>query len=750
MFIIHPTMAETTTQGGHRYPEHLVGVPQMASAFAPPFIFPSKVKQELLINGKALYGTTKTDSVKSTNPMPLLMDAMNGFSNPNIQPPSVNNAKQRVYLPLSGEVQQLTTPQAGLFALAKQGLSEQKVMQVTSANASLKKNNILGAELVLGRHLTVEEISNQTVTPTIRYTADGKSVPIEFTPLKPRIGQPIVSKPPVGDPANTYVDRDVLAGNVAVQQQDAKEEYQERLNRLPAIGLNGGDNQQYEDPDAVIAGDGNARSRPMPYFPPPPPVGAARRELVDVLANAVGKARADLAAHRQAGLPQVDVAEDGGAHAVRMADEQPDPVYLAPPDVGHFGTQGPRLVNYQVDEGEVVRQGRPGEYQRASQAMSAAMRESRAEEQRQVRESIKHDSVLGRRVRVSEPEARADDKIEEMKEGEQVRNQRARHTAPVENVAHEYAPDEEMSDRVRAHPKKKTPKVTTMMEMARNEDPYRPLYDPNDAVVSHEADPLVEASMHAQNPNRSDRAQNLIRQHNEEYYRHRPERVSDARYQAMNPYDPANPDTWNAFDIDALPEPPRNRQRGGTIGKFRVHMPKLHGGLISVSYHNGRKVPGFPNAEVSHALKKQLLGLTEGKRWNKKGLTGGEVDFITELVRRSTADHGLGQARQLLRNAASALTDARLTTFVKGKKPQRHGVKKGARGKPAKPSLQSETVGFNNSDPTTQVKIILGEMQAGNNSPALRNKLRAILARHDKEFSDHALLIIHQALSKHI
>ncbi len=62
----------------------------------------------------------------------------------------------------------------GMTDLAKQSAADVEITKVTSANNALKRGNYVAAEHVLGRNVTQEEIANHTVTPNAR--------PSEFNP----------------------------------------------------------------------------------------------------------------------------------------------------------------------------------------------------------------------------------------------------------------------------------------------------------------------------------------------------------------------------------------------------------------------------------------------------------------------------------------------------------------------------------------------------------------------------------------
>ena len=179
----------------------LTGKVPEPGAFAPPFQFPSKEQQKLLINAGEYGQSRKTDLVMARNPTPFLQDAMNGFSKPAIQPGAtvLSMAKPKVLgLPQIGALEMLQTPQKGLRDVAQLQKGLESIQTVTAANRALKRGNVDTAEYVLKHPVTVEQIANKTLTPEIRLTAQGQKVAInpgsERTDVGPSTG--VVAPPP--------------------------------------------------------------------------------------------------------------------------------------------------------------------------------------------------------------------------------------------------------------------------------------------------------------------------------------------------------------------------------------------------------------------------------------------------------------------------------------------------------------------------------------------------------------------------
>lgn len=160
-------------------------------------------------------------------------------------------------------------------------------------------------------------------------------------------------------------------------------------------------------------------------------------------------------------------------------------------------------------------------------------------------------------------------------------------------------------------------------------------------------------------------------------------------------------------DVNAgMDEDPRMRMSGGRIGGFHLDERKLLGkNIVSLRYPTGKKIYDFPNVEVGDNLREALLRVSRGLKPDHKKLTGGEVDYLSRLMKRS--------AHSKKRDRISAV----------GRIPQLAG---------------------------TELQILLGEVKAGNNSPLIATKLKLVLRRLPQNYplSRNELLIIRQALSR--
>jgi len=70
-------------------------------------------------------------------------------------------------------------------------------------------------------------------------------------------------------------------------------------------------------------------------------------------------------------------------------------------------------------------------------------------------------------------------------------------------------------------------------------------------------------------------------------------------------------------------------------GKYTIDKKKLGKGILSISYPNGKKVPGYPNMKVSDAVKKVFMNNKINKHYN---LSKTEKTFIRDFINRSEAE----------------------------------------------------------------------------------------------------------------
>ena len=156
------------------------------------------------------------------------------------------------------------------------------------------------------------------------------------------------------------------------------------------------------------------------------------------------------------------------------------------------------------------------------------------------------------------------------------------------------------------------------------------------------------------------------------------------------------------------------RRQGGAIGGFHIdHHKLMKKGIVSLKYPTGKKIYDFPNVEVGPNLRDSILQAAMGIEPDKDKLTGGEVDYLGKLIRRSGVAFGRN-------NGANGL----LESSKQGRAEQRiHNVSE--RGRKRK---REEMVGIANTTWYQQVQIVLGEISAGNDSPAMKRKLQQLLA----------------------
>lgn len=114
------------------------------------------------------------------------------------------------------------------------------------------------------------------------------------------------------------------------------------------------------------------------------------------------------------------------------------------------------------------------------------------------------------------------------------------------------------------------------------------------------------------------------------------------------------------------------------FGEYMLDQHKLvTGGVLSLSHPTGKKVKGMPNREISSGLREVIHAIVTGQKVNTKKLTASERLQLKDLMSKSAAAVDLG--------------------------------------------------GDVNVTPTQQLSLILGEIEAGNDSEELKSQLRKLL-----------------------
>ena len=135
----------------------------------------------------------------------------------------------------------------------------------------------------------------------------------------------------------------------------------------------------------------------------------------------------------------------------------------------------------------------------------------------------------------------------------------------------------------------------------------------------------------------------------------------------------------------------RNREEKVMWGKLLINLPKLQQNIVSISDLNRKKITGLPSIVVSDPVKNAIVAMIQGKKPSIKDMTTDERKYIEMLSKRS-------------------------------------GVKDGGC--------------CSDEDPTSRFDLIIGEIQAGNNNPALKNELSMminVLLKHKKITKEQAL-----------
>jgi hypothetical protein len=116
-----------------------------------------------------------------------------------------------------------------------------------------------------------------------------------------------------------------------------------------------------------------------------------------------------------------------------------------------------------------------------------------------------------------------------------------------------------------------------------------------------------------------------------------------------------------------------------SFGSYKIDKSKLFGeGILSISHPNGRKVHGFPNQRLTKGTHHAISQIVSGGKVNPRKLGAEDKMFLTKLLQRSHANV---------------------------------------------PKLGADI----NMPPEKQLQLILGEMEAGNDSPAIKSQLKKLL-----------------------
>lgn len=127
---------------------------------------------------------------------------------------------------------------------------------------------------------------------------------------------------------------------------------------------------------------------------------------------------------------------------------------------------------------------------------------------------------------------------------------------------------------------------------------------------------------------------------------------------------------------------PHRSGHGIEFGRFLVHGGKLAEGTLSMKYaHNGRKISDLPNRHLSPALQEAMHQVIHGRPMTGTGLHDHDLAYIRKVIDRAQAG---GDVRAAL---------------------------------PLPPSQQRRS----------RMMVILGEMEAGNDSPELKTELERLL-----------------------
>lgn len=82
------------------------------------------------------------------------------------------------HVPVGAKLQMVQNSGVGMANLAMSDIASDDISIIINANAALRRGNFESAESILGRPCTIEEISNKTITPTLRLNNGGQKVAV--------------------------------------------------------------------------------------------------------------------------------------------------------------------------------------------------------------------------------------------------------------------------------------------------------------------------------------------------------------------------------------------------------------------------------------------------------------------------------------------------------------------------------------------------------------------------------------------
>lgn len=154
----------------------------MEPGVIPSFTFPSRHDKVNYSKGWKHWSTVnETVMVKPAKNTDINLES--GLEDPLIQPPNVDkySLTYKGVLPASTNLYVQPGRAEGVTELAKLMNSEVGISALTSANNALRRGNKVAAEFILGRELTTEEAANQTVTPIVRKGENGEARHVPMT-----------------------------------------------------------------------------------------------------------------------------------------------------------------------------------------------------------------------------------------------------------------------------------------------------------------------------------------------------------------------------------------------------------------------------------------------------------------------------------------------------------------------------------------------------------------------------------------
>lgn len=146
----------------------------MEPSLQPSYSFPSRHKIANLAEGLRLVANSNFNIISA--PKYASNINLETSLNPSSTVPPVMQLTTLDYqgrLPVSEPIYVQPGLAEGMSSLATLTSTEDDAMKTLSANNALKRGNVVAAEHILGRPATVEEISNKTITPNIRSNEEG-------------------------------------------------------------------------------------------------------------------------------------------------------------------------------------------------------------------------------------------------------------------------------------------------------------------------------------------------------------------------------------------------------------------------------------------------------------------------------------------------------------------------------------------------------------------------------------------------